>query len=662
MNGSPVKNGTGSQTTATVNYVAGPISASQSTLSPVTANIPDDGVTTQLLTVQAIDANGNNITTGGATVTLSTISGSGTLSGITDNGNGTYTATVESDTACTGIFVAFVGGSPVMGGSGSQSTSTITFDLGAVNAAASTLLPLSSTIIAGGSTQVLTVQVNDATGNNLPTTGLAVIISKVAGTKGSIDNNGGTSYDNGDGTYSAIITSFGTAGTFGVFKATIGGLTVNNSTGSQTLDTVFYGSDPVQSTLTPLAASITGNGTSTIVLTVQAKDKDGNNVTFGGETVTITKVTGTTGTIGSVIDNSDGTYSDTVTSAASQGIGKFVATLNGTKIGAPDTAKITYSGIADATHSTLTPTFASITADGISVQILTVQARDASDNNLSTGGASVIISQKSGTGIIDNNSGSSYDNGDGTYTAIVYAPNTTGSGIFVATLGGNPVKSGGGGQTQAIVQYIPGPADSSQTTLSPLLDSIASCGSTQILTVQAKDANGNNLVSGGDIVTITGQSGLGSIGMVTDNHNGTYTATVTSPSPTTNLNGVLVATINGSQVLGGTGSRITATITYTPGFTVGISGGTSPICTGTSPGTLTASGSGGPGPISYLWYANGISTGVTTNTYDPGSIALTSAYYCAVSSGSCGTISTPATIIVVEPAPVTGPMYRKSNQ
>ena len=93
-------------------------------------------------------------------------------------------------------------------------------------------------------------------------------------------------------------------------------------------------------------------------------------------------------------------------------------------------------GAADATQSTLTPTSASITANGTSTQVLTVQAKDANGNNLTAGGSTVTITKQSGTGTI----GSVTDNGNGTYTATVTAPTSTGSGVFVATLGGSPVK------------------------------------------------------------------------------------------------------------------------------------------------------------------------------------------------------------------------------
>jgi hypothetical protein len=169
----------------------------------------------------------------------------------------------------------------------------------------------------------------------------------------------------------------------------------------------------------------------------------------------------------------------------------------------------------------------------------------------------VTITKQSGTGTIS----SVTDNGNGTYTATVTAPTATGSGVFVATLNSGQVKSGNASQTQATVTYVPGPADSTQSTLTPVSSSITANGTaTQVLTVTAKDANGNPLTTGGATVTITKQSGTGTISSVTDNGNGTYTATVTAPN--SSGSGVFVATLNSNPVKSGSASQTQATVTY----------------------------------------------------------------------------------------------------
>jgi adhesin/invasin len=56
---------------------------------------------------------------------------------------------------------------------------------------------------------------------------------------------------------------------------------------------------------------------------------------------------------------------------------------------------------------------------------------------------------------------------------------------------------------------------------------------TSTITVQLKDANGNNLTASGGTVTLNADNGA-TIGTVTDNGDGTYTATLTAPaSPAT---------------------------------------------------------------------------------------------------------------------------------
>ena len=97
---------------------------SQLTVSPTT-NINPDGSTAATLIVTAIDSVGNSVPTGGATVTITRLSGTCTLSGVTDVGNGTYTATAKSMSTGLCVFVATLGGSTVNNGGGSQALSLL---------------------------------------------------------------------------------------------------------------------------------------------------------------------------------------------------------------------------------------------------------------------------------------------------------------------------------------------------------------------------------------------------------------------------------------------------------------------------------------------------------------------------------------------------------
>ncbi len=86
---------TGGTNMGTLTEVVGAVNASHSTISPATATTWADGTSTYVISVRARDQFDNNRATGGSTVLMSK-SGGGTLSGVTDNGNGTYTATLTS--------------------------------------------------------------------------------------------------------------------------------------------------------------------------------------------------------------------------------------------------------------------------------------------------------------------------------------------------------------------------------------------------------------------------------------------------------------------------------------------------------------------------------------------------------------------------------------
>ncbi|MEI6767195.1 MAG: DUF4082 domain-containing protein [Bacteroidota bacterium] len=97
-----------------------------------------------------------------------------------------------------------------------------------------------------------------------------------------------------------------------------------------------------------------------------------------------------------------------------------------------------------------------------------------------------------------------------------------------------------------------------------------------------------------------------------------------------------------------------AIVTFTP-LSSGVSPGDLAVCSGINPGTFTASPVGFLNTPSYLWYKNGISTGITTQTYDAGVLTNppSSSYtvFCTVSGDGCS-VSTPTTTITVNPYPV----------
>jgi len=71
------------------------VSGANTTIDAAPASIEADGLTISTITVQAKDTDGNNFTESAGVVLLST-TGSATLSAVTDNNNGTYTATLTN--------------------------------------------------------------------------------------------------------------------------------------------------------------------------------------------------------------------------------------------------------------------------------------------------------------------------------------------------------------------------------------------------------------------------------------------------------------------------------------------------------------------------------------------------------------------------------------
>ena len=316
--------------TATVTFTAGPASASQSTVTASPTSVVADGVSQSTITVTLKDANGNPVS--GKMVALAHTSGPGTptisaASGPSD-ASGVVTFTVKSATTGADVFTATDTTDSVT----ITQTATVTFTTGPASPATSTITAAPTSITANGtSTSTITVQLKDAFGNNLTTGGATVTLATTAGTLGNVT-------DNGDGTYTATLTSATAPGT-----ATITGkLDEADLVDNATVSFAVGPASPATSTITAAPTTITADGTSTSVVTVQLKDAFGNNLTAGGATVTLAT---TAGTLGNVTDNGNGTYTATLTSAAAPGTATITGKLGGVDI--VDTETVTFKvGVA----------------------------------------------------------------------------------------------------------------------------------------------------------------------------------------------------------------------------------------------------------------------------------------------------------------------------
>jgi len=219
-------------------------------------------------------------------------------------------------------------------------------------------------------------------------------------------------------------------------------------------------------------------------------------------------------------------------------LGRFGVTIDDSAPGAP--------GAADPSTSTITADPTSIPANGTSNSTITVQLKDANGNNLTGGGDTVELFTDLGSlgpdPVVT-------DNGDGTYTATLTAGTTAGTATVTGTLNGVPMTD-----TATVEFTAPAAADPSKSTITADPTSLPADGtSNSTITVQLKDANGLNLTSGGDEVALS--TDRGSLGSVTDNGNGTYTATLTA--------GTTAGTATVTGTLNGVPMTDTATVEFT---------------------------------------------------------------------------------------------------
>jgi predicted outer membrane repeat protein len=173
--------------------IAGPPSGATTLIDRNPSKIAVGG-STATITVRARDAGGNRLRIGGATVTLQTTLG--TLSDVTDNHDGSYTATLTSGTLAGKATV-----SGAIDGNAITDTAGVDFAAGPPAGLTTTISSNPSRIPADGvSTSTITVRAYDQYGNPLKVGGANVQLNTDAGSLGSVT-------DLGNGKYTAVLTS-----------------------------------------------------------------------------------------------------------------------------------------------------------------------------------------------------------------------------------------------------------------------------------------------------------------------------------------------------------------------------------------------------------------------------------------------------------------------
>ena len=263
-----------------------PAALSQSTVTPSPASITANGSSTTTVTVQLKNSAGSNLTASGGTVTLSTTDGTfpGSCTSncaTTDNGNGTYTATLTSSTTAHAVTVT-----AKLDSSTVSNTGAVTF---APGPATKLLLGAATTTPTAGVGDNLTVTAQDVnnntatsyTGDKNLTFGGA---SAGGGNNPTVTDKTGSAIDFGNSTTITFTSGVATVsgsnnGVLKLYKAESPSLTVSDgsinnggglsvTTGAATAASFSLAAN----TTTPAAGAADG-------LTITAKDSYGNTAT-----------------------------------------------------------------------------------------------------------------------------------------------------------------------------------------------------------------------------------------------------------------------------------------------------------------------------------------------------------------------------------------------
>jgi len=546
--------------TATLGTVAGPVSYQAATagLTAVTfAETVKPGLPTQLLantgagqsatagallpiapSVVAKDTFNNLVP--GVVVTFTVGAGAGHITGATDTTNASGVATVGSWTLDT---LAHVDSLTATLGALTR-VFTASGLAGAISTAKS-LVTLVADSVLSGTAGTITLRARDQYGNALTAGGSVVSFTVSGGTStGSLS----AVTDHADGTYTATFT--GTlVGTAYTVHATIGGVAVSSPL---PLVRVVPGAVSLAQSVLVAAGAIDSSGLQDSVI-LTAKDQNGNVIT-SPQTVVFSKAGGTsTGNLSGTVNLGSGKYATVFTGMLAGTATTISATIGGQNVTSTLPTIQVVPGLASVATSVVSVTQGSVAVGAHS--IVTLLAKDAAGNALTSGGLAVVFSLAGGTSSLSLGTPGAHDNGNGSYTDTLTALVPGTATAVHASIGGTSVTSAAPSITVVLGGLI-----TSQSVVTVDSATLAS-GDSSVVHLQAKDSAGINLTVGGLTVVFfdSGGTSTGTVGPTTDHANGTYTAVfhgLLAGTATT-----MHATINGVTV-----SSTLPTVTVTPGL------------------------------------------------------------------------------------------------
>ena len=510
-------------TSAAFQISPGPPSGATSQITANPTSIPANGISTSTITVQLRDEFGNDLDTGGDAVTLAK-SGGGTLTATpVDNGDGTYTGTLTSDTSPETVTVTGTVNSVAI-----ADDATVVFTTAPATRLEFDQQP--TTEAAGATiTPFITVRAEDAAGNlDTNFTGPVTLAIASGPSDGILSGTTTRAATGGIATFDNL--SIQRAGSY-TLRATSGTLTQATSVSFQ-----ITPGPPSEATseISASPTSIPADGSSTSTVTVLLRDAFGNALTVGGANVAVMT---TLGTLGPVTDNGNGTYSATLTSSTTPGTATITGTVNAATIS--DTATVDFTPVGAPSLVIQVQPSNTRVGQPISPPVV-VRVVDGLGNTLTDfpGSATAVLATRPAGAGLDGDTVEPFQNGVATFDDLRIDLAGTGYRLgFTAP--------GAVGVVSASFSILSGDPSPSQSTIVASPTAIAADGiSTSTITVQLLDADGFPLSSGGDDVTLS--TTLGTLSAVRDVGNGTYTATLRST--TTGGTARITGTVNGATI------------------------------------------------------------------------------------------------------------------
>lgn len=481
--------------TADVTFTAGPVSAENSTVTAEPTSLPADGTSVATITVTLLDANENPVADRLVTLT-------GTGSSTIDEDVQTTSSDGQVVYAVTNTVAEQVTYTATVDGLALVETATVSFTVGEVSAATSTVTAAPASVTADGeSASTITVTVLDANGN--PFAGADVSLAAGGGSSAISEASGPA-----DAAGVVTFTVTNTVAEQLTYTATVGEIEI-----VQTATVTFTAGDVSASvsTVTASPTSVIADGASTSTITVTVLDANDNPVV--GEPVSLVADGGSSEVSGpSGVSDAGGVVTFTVTDTVAERV-SYTATAGQTEL--TQTAGVTFTaGPVSAELSTVTAVPTSVVADGDAPAAIIVTLRDAFDNPVS--GQQVELTSDSTTTVIAPGSATS----EGVTTFLV--TNTVAERVTYTAAAGDEID-----QT-ATVTFTPGAVSVTESTVTAEPSTVVADGeSASTITAVLLDAQGNPVPSQKVSLVADGGSSVIAPAQATSAADGTVTFTVT---------------------------------------------------------------------------------------------------------------------------------------